>query len=135
MIAINKADGDNVIRAERAAAEYRAALQILTPQSATWSPPVLIVSGQNNGGLDTLWGKIAEHRRKMMATGEFALRRQRQAVAWMHDMLIDRVMASVKANARVAQRLPPLEAEVRAGRLVPTVAVDEILEMIANAAN
>jgi LAO/AO transport system kinase len=135
MIAINKADGDNVIRAGRAAAEYRAALQILTPQSATWSPPVLTVSGQNNGGLDTLWGKIAEHRRKMTATGEFALRRQRQAVAWMQDMLSDRVMASVKANARVAQRLPLLEAEVRAGRLVPTVAVDEILEMIANAAS
>ncbi len=35
MIAINKADGDNVIRAERAAAEYRAALQILHPQSAS----------------------------------------------------------------------------------------------------
>jgi LAO/AO transport system kinase len=135
MIAINKSDGDNVIRAERAAAEYRAALQILTPQSATWSPPVLTVSGQNNGGLDTLWGKIAEHRRKMTATGEFALRRQRQAVAWMHDMLSDRVMASVKANARVAQRLPVLEEEVRAGRLVPTLAVDEILEMIGIAAH
>ena len=37
MIAINNADGDNVVRAEYAAAEYRAALQILTPQSATWS--------------------------------------------------------------------------------------------------
>jgi LAO/AO transport system kinase len=135
MIAINKSDGDNVIRAERAAAEYRAALQILTPQSATWSPPVLTVSGQNNGGLDTLWGKIAEHRRKMTATGEFVLRRQRQAVAWMHDMLSDRVMASVKANARVAQRLPVLEEEVRAGRLVPTLAVDEILEMIGIAAH
>jgi LAO/AO transport system kinase len=130
MIAINKADGDNVIRAERAAAEYRAALQILTPQSATWSPPVLTVSGQNNGGLDALWAKIAEHRQKMTATGEFALRRQRQAVAWMHDMLNDRVMASFKANPRVAQRLPVLEEEVRAGRLVPTLAVDEILEMI-----
>jgi LAO/AO transport system kinase len=130
MIAINKADGDNVIRAERAAAEYRAALQILTPQSATWSPPVLTVSGRDNGGLDALWAKIAEHRSKMTATGEFAQRRQRQAVAWMSDMLNDRVMASLKANPRVAQRLPMLEDEVRAGRLVPTLAVDEILEMI-----
>jgi LAO/AO transport system kinase len=130
MIAINKADGDNVIRAERAAAEYRAALQILTPQSATWSPPVLTVSGRDNGGLDALWAKIAEHRSKMTATGEFGQRRQRQAVAWMSDMLNDRVMASLKANPRVAQRLPMLEDEVRAGRLVPTLAVDEILEMI-----
>jgi len=135
MIAINKADGDNVVRAERAAAEYRAALQILTPQSATWSPPVLTVSGRDNGGLDTLWAKIADHRQKMTATGEFALRRQRQAVAWMQDMLNDRVMMSLKANPRVAQRLPALEEEVRAGRLVPTLAVDEILEMIGIAAN
>ncbi|MGZ5823357.1 MAG: methylmalonyl Co-A mutase-associated GTPase MeaB [Hyphomicrobium sp.] len=135
MIAINKADGDNVIRAERAAAEYRAALQILTPQSATWSPPVLTVSGRDNGGLDTLWAKIAEHRSKMTATGEFAQRRQRQAVAWMSDMLNDRVMASLRSNPRVAQRLPVLEEEVRAGRLVPTLAVDEILEMIGIAAD
>ena len=55
MIAINKADGDNVTRAERAAAEYRGALQILTPQSATWSPPVITISGRGNVGLDVLW--------------------------------------------------------------------------------
>jgi len=134
MIAINKADGDNVVRAERAAAEYRTALQILTPQSATWSPPVVTVSGRDNGGLDALWAKIADHRQKMTATGEFALRRQSQAVAWMQDMLNDRVMASLKSNPRVAQRLPALEDEVRAGRLVPTLAVDEILEMIGIAA-
>ncbi len=66
----------------------------------------------------------------MTATGEFAQRRQRQAVAWMSDMLNDRVMASLRANPRVAQRLPVLEEEVRAGRLVPTLAVDEILEII-----
>jgi LAO/AO transport system kinase len=135
MIAINKADGDNVVRAERAAAEYRAALQILTPQSPTWSPPVLTISGRDNGGLDALWAKIADHRQKMTDTGEFALRRQRQAVAWMQDMLNDRVMASLKTNPRVAQRLPVLEEEVRAGRLVPTLAVDEILEMIGIATN
>ncbi len=129
MIAINKADGDNVTRAERAAAEYRAALQILTPQSATWSPPVLTVSGRDNGNLDTLWATIADHRQKMIASGEFALRRQRQAVAWMHDMLNDRVMASLKSNPRVAERLPALEAEVRAGRLMPTLAVEAILEL------
>jgi LAO/AO transport system kinase len=127
MIAINKADADNVTRAERAAAEYRAALQILTPRSATWSPPVLTISGQENIGLDVLWAKILEHRDKTKGSGEFALRRQRQAVEWMRDMLSDRVMAGLKANPRVAERLPAIEAEVRAGRLLPTLAVDELL--------
>jgi LAO/AO transport system kinase len=129
MIAINKADGDNVTRAERAAAEYRGALQILTPQSATWSPPVLTISGRGNVGLDTLWEKILEHREKTTATGEFAARRQRQAVTWMHDMLNDRMMQSLLANPQVAERLPALEAEVRSGQLLPTLAVEQVLHL------
>lgn len=129
MIAINKADGDNVARAQRAAAEYRAALQILTPQSATWSPPVLTISARENLGLDELWAKILEHRDKMTASGEFDVRRQSQAVAWMRDMLGDRVMAALTANPKVAERLPQLEAQVRAGRLLPTLAVEEVLRL------
>ncbi len=129
MIAVNKADGDNVTRAERAATEYRAALQILAPQSATWTPPVVTISGRENKGLEALWAKVLEHRHKTQASGEFQLRRQRQAVAWMREMLNDRVMASLKSNPKVAERLPALEAEVRAGRLLPTLAVDEVLKL------
>jgi LAO/AO transport system kinase len=135
MIAINKADGDNVTRAERAAAEYRAALQILTPQSATWSPPVLTISGHENKGLDELWAKILEHRNKMTASGEFQLRRQRQAVEWMRDMLSDQVMTRVRSTPKVAEQLPMIEAEVRAGRLLPTLAVDEILSLAGIGSN
>src|SRR6201985_2159143 len=40
MIAINKADGDNLARAKAAAAEYQAALHILQPRSEHWHPPV-----------------------------------------------------------------------------------------------
>ena len=43
-LAINKADGDNLERAERAAAEYSSALHLFRPRSANWSPPVLTVS-------------------------------------------------------------------------------------------
>lgn len=128
MIAINKADGDNIARAERAASEYRAALQILTPPSS-WSPPVLTISGRENKGLDKLWENILAHRTALTQSGEFAARRQRQAVAWMRDMLNDRIMASIQSNPRVSARLPGLEEDVRAGRLLPTLAVDEIMTL------
>lgn len=130
MIAINKADGDNVTRAGRAASEYQAALTIFTPKDATWFPPVLTISGRENVGLDKLWSNILEHRTKMTATGEFQARRQRQAVAWMRDMLHDRLMAALHANPRVAARLPGLEADVRDGKLLPTLAVDEVLDLM-----
>lgn len=129
MIAINKADGDNVTRAERAASEYRAALQILNPPSPTWSPPVITMSGIQGKGLDKLWEHVLNHRKSFTESGEFAERRQRQTVAWMHDMLNDRIMSGIQQNPRVAARLPQIEADVRAGRLLPTLAVNEILEL------
>src|ERR687889_404284 len=58
MIAVNKADADGGGRAAAAAAEYKAALHILTPASPTWSPPVTTVSGLTGQGLDDLWAKV-----------------------------------------------------------------------------
>jgi len=130
MIAINKADGDNVMRAQRAAAEYRGAMQILTPTSPNWTPPVITISGRENKGLDRLWEQILAHRKALGETGELAERRQRQAVSWMHDMLSDRIMEMVHANPRVAARMAGIEDDVRQGRLLPTLAVDEIMSLI-----
>jgi LAO/AO transport system kinase len=130
MIAINKSDGDNMDRASRAAAEYRAALHILTPISLSWSPPVVRISGLTNLGLDEMWAKIREHRRIMMGTGEFEARRRQQAVSAMQDLLTDRMLQSLKANPRVAERLPQLEADVRAGHMTPAFAVEEVLGLM-----
>lgn len=130
MIAINKADGDNITRAGRAASEYQAALTIFTPRDATWFPPVLTISGLDNTGLEKLWGNILDHREKMSATGEYQTRRKRQSVEWMRDMLHDRLMSALRANPQVAARMPHIEADVREGKLLPTIAVDEILQLM-----
>lgn len=130
MIAINKADGDNVARAEAAAAEYRGALSILTPQSATWKPPVVTISGRTNQGLAALWQEIERHRRVTTESGEFAARRRAQSLSWMHVLLEERLMLVVRANPAVAAALPGIEADVRDGRLLPTLAVDRILSMM-----
>lgn len=130
MIAINKADGDNVTRAERAASEYQGALSIFTPKDATWFPPVQTISGQENRGLDKLWDQVLSHRKKLTESGEFATRRQDQAVAWMQDMLTDHLLARVRNDPRIRGRLPDLQARVRNGELLPTLAVDEILDLL-----
>ncbi|MGI9426634.1 MAG: methylmalonyl Co-A mutase-associated GTPase MeaB [Hyphomicrobiaceae bacterium] len=127
MIAINKADGDNVRRAERSAADYRSALQMLTPNSPNWQPPVITISGRDNVGLDKLWHQIESHRDRMTASGEFHDRRARQAVHWMHDMLRDRLMSSIRDDPALAARLRQAEGRVRRGELTPSRAVEDIL--------
>src|SRR5437773_329537 len=68
MIAVNKADGDNVNRANQAAADYRGALHILSRRSEHWHPPVLTYSALTGTGMDTLWQKILDHRTAMNAS-------------------------------------------------------------------
>ncbi len=128
MIAVNKADGDNATRANAAASEYRAAFNILTPQSPNWAPPVITISGLKNQGLDALWDEIQRHRTVLSGTGEFDARRKSQRVRWMWAMLEERVMTRFRQNDAVKVRLSDLEAQVSDGRLTPVMAVRELLE-------
>ena len=130
MIVINKADGDNIGRAKRTAADYQAALNILTPRSASWTPPVLVASAIENRGLDVVWKKISEHRARMTTSGEFAERRQSQAVGWMRDMLQERLLAELKTHEGASRRIEELEEEVRQGRLTAPRAVQEVLDLL-----
>jgi len=130
MIAITKADGDNRERALKAAAVYQGALSILTPASAAWMPPVLTTSAKENRGLEALWAKIVEHKEKMTASGAFQARRGEQAVAWLRDLLQDRMLAALRANEAVARRLAELENDVRAEKVTPALAVAELVAMI-----
>ena len=130
MIAVNKADGDNVKRAGAAAAEYRSALHILTPRSPNWTPPVITYSALTGDGVAELWTQILAHRERMEKTGEHGARRREQQVKWMWSMLNDRVLGRLKTDAGLRARLPAIESAVAEGRLSATLAVAQIAEMM-----
>ena len=130
MIAINKADGDNIKRAGAAAAEYRAALHILSPRSPNWLPPVLTYSALTGIGIAELWGQVLAHRERMASSGEHAALRREQQVKWMWSMLEQRMFARLRSDPAVRGRLPQIEAAVSEGRLAATLAVDEIAKLL-----
>jgi LAO/AO transport system kinase len=126
MIAVNKADGDNVRRAQAAAAEYRAALHILTPRSPNWTPPVVTYSALTGDGITELWDQVLIHRQRMTGTGELAQVRREQQVKWMWSMLEHRVFAKLHTDTGLRARLPQIETAVAEGRLSAVLAVEEI---------
>ncbi|KJC49413.1 arginine transporter [Bradyrhizobium sp. LTSP885] len=130
MIAINKADGDNIKRANLAAADYRSALHILSPRSEHWHPPVETYSALAGIGLDRIWQKILDHRTAMNASGEFASRRREQQVKWMWSMLEQRMMARLRAEPAIRAKVKKMETEVADGRISPAVAAEQIAEML-----
>ena len=130
MIAVNKADGDNIPRANAAAADFRGALHILAPRSLTWSPPVTTYSALTGKGIAELWGEVISHKEKMTTSGELAERRREQQVKWMWTMLEERLTARLRSDPAVRAKVKQAEAAVAMGKLAPTLAVEEIAQLL-----
>lgn len=130
MIAINKADGDNLKRANITAADYRGALHILAPRSEHWHPPVVTYSALAGIRIAELWQKVLDHRKAMNASGDFAARRREQQVKWMWSMLEQRMLARLRSEASVRTKVRKIEAEVAEGHLTPALAAERILELL-----
>lgn len=126
-IAINKADGDNVMRAEMARKEYQAALHLLMPGSPNWSPPVLTCSALAMTGIDEVWATILDHRDKLTASGEFADKRKKQALDWMSFLLDEGLREWFFNDPDIRTALPQMRRDVESGSLSPTVAAAELL--------
>ena len=128
MIAVNKADGENLPAARTAVRDYSAALRLTHPASPTWTPPVVTCSGLTGDGLDDLWGRILSHRSAMTASGEWEDRRRTQQLAWMWSMVEDRLLDSLRRDPAVLELLRTAEADVLEGRTTPAAAAERLLD-------
>ena len=130
LIAVNKADGDNVKKAESAAAEYSAALHILTPASPDWTPAVVTISGLNNRGLDLLWDRVIEHRAITSGTNALETKRRAQSVRWMWSMIDDSLRQRLQADVHLRSILPEIEKAVATKQMTPREASVKILKRL-----
>lgn len=133
IIAVNKADGDQKLKAMQAASEYRAALHILKPQSPNWSPKVLTISGLTGEGLDSLWELVLSHKTALTESGEWEERRRAQDVNWMHDMIEERLLAGLYERAEISELVKASEASVRGGELTASLAAERIVAAMREA--
>ncbi|KZK86338.1 putative GTPase [Pseudovibrio sp. Ad46] len=129
LIAVNKAEGDGLLRARSAASEYRAALNILAPRSKHWSPPVLTISGLANEGLDEVWGQLGIFKERMQASGDWDSKRAEQQLAWMWGLLNEKLQAALKANPEIQAALPDVESAVKSGDLPATAAASKLASL------
>jgi LAO/AO transport system kinase len=128
-IAINKADGDNKARAERARAEYASALHLFPPAPGGWRPRVLTCSAMTGEHVADIWELVLEHRALMKSNGHFLERRREQALEWMNELVRDGLMERFERDPRVAARLPRLREEVRRGHISSFAAARQLLSL------
>ncbi|MUN41348.1 methylmalonyl Co-A mutase-associated GTPase MeaB [Actinomadura litoris] len=127
VIAVNKADGDHRLEAERAARELAGALRLLRSDERR-APPVLTCSAKEGTGLDEVWGRLVEYQDRLRESGELEERRRCQQVGWTWAMVRERLLTDLRAHPSVRELAPDLERRVADGTLPPALAAERILD-------
>jgi LAO/AO transport system kinase len=126
---INKADGDNKPKAERARIEYASALHLFPASADGWTPRVLTCSSISGEGIAEVWEMVLAHRELLEGNGCLARLRNRQALQWMNELMMLGLEDLFHRNRAVAERLPRLREEVHQGRMTPFAASRELLAL------
>jgi len=127
LVVVNKADGDMLAAARRAAAEYQAALRMLRPQSETWQVPVQLASALQGDGIDAVWDSVLRFREVLGPSG-LQRKRARQARAWLWQEIEEALRDDFVGDPAVAGQLEALERAGMAGELPPAVAARRLLD-------
>ncbi len=128
-ILINKADGENELRAQAACQELKMALHYLRPATAGWQVNVGTCSAQTGQGIPELWEMIQSFRDKTVASGGFQSRRKEQASAWLHSAIDLELRQRFLENRSIVEALPKIEEAVRSGELPARAAADRLIQV------
>lgn len=127
-IVINKADGDNVPKANLAASHFRNALQLFPPTDSGWKPPVLTYSGFYGLGIKEIWDMIDEYRHFAQDSGYFYEKRQKQAKWWMYESINEALKNSFYTNPTVKGEIPLTEKQILSDQLSSFVGAQKLLD-------
>lgn len=130
LLAVNKADGDNVQKARIAAAEYNRVLGFLQPATPGWQTRCTTCSARNRETLGVLWEEIERFADETRVSGAFQERRKQQSIAWMQAMIEEELRNRFFRNPAVRAALPALEREVASQRLPAATAVRRIMDSL-----
>ena len=128
IVVVNKADGEHLPEARKAARELKSALRLIYPRETLWLPPVLTMSAMEGTGLTEMWDTVERHRKVLTDAGEFETRRRAQQVDWTWQMVRDTVLDRVLSNPEVRKIRADVERQVKAGELTPALAAQQILK-------
>lgn len=128
-IAITKADGENKLKSKQAKQAYQQALKLFPHSNSGWQPEVLTCSAYTNDGIDEIWKVIKAHHKLMEEKSLFLTHRQKQARAWMNDIIQAELKSRFYVHPEIKKKYQAFENEVVSGAITPYRAADKLLTL------
>ncbi|MCC8059145.1 methylmalonyl Co-A mutase-associated GTPase MeaB [Cloacibacillus sp.] len=126
-ILVNKADGDNKMKAMMARADYDQILHYLRPATEGWKTKAYTCSSITGEGIADMWGVIKDFRDNVTASGVFSKRRKEQTIEWVRAMTAEYLQNKIAQNAELTKCREDIERKVIEGVITPTVAAKAVI--------
>lgn len=128
LIAITKADGTNVDKANMARALYANALHLFPPTESGWIPTAVTSSAVTKEGLPEILAKIEEYFKLVQGNGYYEKKRREQARYWMYESINESLKNMFYEDEVIEKLLPEYEDAVLRGDLESFTSAAELIE-------
>ena len=126
-IVINKADGNNIDKANLAATQFRNALHLFPIPDSGVLPQVLCYSGFYEIGIDEVIAMVFDYIDKVKKNGYFQYRRNQQAKYWMYESINEQLKNGFYHNTMIKSLIPQMEQDVLDGKMTSFIAAHQLL--------
>lgn len=127
-ITINKADGNNIERANLAKAQFANALHLFPPTESGWVPKVLTCSAREKTGIEEVWQMVVDYITYTQGNGYFEVQRTRQSKYWMYETIDEYLKTNFYQNETIERLLGKYEIMVNQNELTSFAAAHKLLD-------
>ncbi len=128
-IIINKADGDNIDKSNKAMAEFSMALKLYPIKKSKWVPKVLTCSSINNSGIKPIWKLVLKYISDTKGNKFFAENRKRQNKYWLLQTINDKLQSDFFSNDKIKKELEKQYSLLDQNKTTPFAAADVLLKI------
>ncbi|WP_075349743.1 methylmalonyl Co-A mutase-associated GTPase MeaB [Algoriphagus marinus] len=126
---INKAEGENLLLAKKAKANYSNALHLFPLGENGWSPKVLLGSSIVGTGLEEVWEMISEFEGITVERGFWQGNRENQRLNWLNEYVQDLLGKAFIADTRVKNLMEASKARIKSGELNPIILAKKLTQL------
>lgn len=134
-IVINKADGENVRKAQLAAVEYRNALALFPRHESDWIPPVSTCSAMNNVDVNEVWNIITDYKSLTSKSGYFCKKRKEQSTLRLYQCVEEQLRIDFYNNKLIAGLLQKIEKDISENKISAYVAAQQLIKLYFSGIN
>jgi len=127
-IVINKADGDNIKKANLAKVEFNRALHLFPAKNSGWTPTVTTCSSITKEGIHSVWETISSYLELTTANHYFEEKRKEQNQYWMMETIEEHLKNDFYNDASIKKLLVENKKAVQNNELSPFAAATILLE-------